>query len=153
MWWLENNGILSPTQFGFRKRKGCQDCVALLVSEIKLAFQRKEMMVAVFLDIKAAYNNVDVKGLIQKLNENGKQLCHRSLCQGLPLPPTLFNVDINDIGDQMKLPVQSLEYADDCVIYFPCKKIEFAQAVIQETLQSLEDWVFNKGFGFSAEKS
>jgi hypothetical protein len=133
IWWLENNKILSPTQYGFRKGKGCQDCVALLVLEIKLAFQRKEMLVAVFLDIKAAFDNVNVREIIVKLNECGMPIewckliwnlmkkrrnhfmidnriseintCYSRLSQGLSLPPTLFNVDICDIGNQMEFPV------------------------------------------------
>lgn len=50
--WVESNNLLSNTQFGFRKGKGTNDCLALLSSDIQLAFAEKEQLASVFLDIK-----------------------------------------------------------------------------------------------------
>jgi hypothetical protein len=50
--WAEKNCILSPTQYGFRKRKGTRDCLAMLTTDISTSFEmKKQIMAAAFLDI------------------------------------------------------------------------------------------------------
>ena len=39
--WVESNNLLSHTQFGFRRTKGTNDCLALLSTEIQIAFAQK----------------------------------------------------------------------------------------------------------------
>jgi len=56
--WLENNQLLSKTQYGFRKGKGCNDCLTLLTTDIQLAFGRKHDMTSIFLDVKGAFDSV-----------------------------------------------------------------------------------------------
>jgi hypothetical protein len=56
--WAEKNGILSPTQYGFRKRKCKQDCLAMLTTNISRSFEMKKQTVAAFLDISGACDNV-----------------------------------------------------------------------------------------------
>jgi hypothetical protein len=55
------NGILSPTQYGFRKGKGTRDCLAMLTTDISTSFDMKVQTVAAFLDIIGAYDNVLLK--------------------------------------------------------------------------------------------
>jgi glycyl-tRNA synthetase alpha subunit len=40
--WAEKNSILSPTQYGFRKGKGTQDCLAMLTTDISKSFEMKK---------------------------------------------------------------------------------------------------------------
>jgi hypothetical protein len=61
--WAEKNGILSPTQYGFRKEKGTRDCVAILTTDISTSFEMKKQNVAAFLDISEAYDNVLIEVL------------------------------------------------------------------------------------------
>jgi hypothetical protein len=49
--WAEKNGILSTTQYGFRKERGKRDCLALLTTDISTSFELKKQTVAAFLDI------------------------------------------------------------------------------------------------------
>jgi hypothetical protein len=37
------NGILSPTQYGFRKGKGTRDCLAMLTTDISTSFEMKKL--------------------------------------------------------------------------------------------------------------
>lgn len=69
--WVESNGLLSDTQFGFRRGKGTNDCLALLSTEIQLAYARKQQMGSVFLDIKGAFDSVCVDVLSDKLHASG----------------------------------------------------------------------------------
>jgi hypothetical protein len=57
--WAEKNGILSPnTQYGFRKRKGTRDCLAMLTTDISTSFEMNKQTEAAFLDISGACDNV-----------------------------------------------------------------------------------------------
>ena len=69
--WVETNGLLSDTQFGFRRGKGTNDCLALLSTEVQLAYARKQQMASVFLDIKGAFDSVSVEVLSEKLHRHG----------------------------------------------------------------------------------
>ena len=69
--WVESNHLLSDTQYGFRRSKGTNDCLALLTSEIRVAFERKEQTASVFLDIKGAFDSVSVEVLSENLNKSG----------------------------------------------------------------------------------
>jgi hypothetical protein len=65
--WAEGSGILSGTQFGFRKGRGTMDCLAVLTTEVKTAFHLKNQVLAAFLDITEAYYNVLVDILCRAL--------------------------------------------------------------------------------------
>jgi hypothetical protein len=54
----KKNGILAPTQYGFRKRRGTRDCLALLTTDISTSFEMKRQTVVAFLNISGAYDNV-----------------------------------------------------------------------------------------------
>ena len=69
--WVESNNLLSETQFGFRRGKGTNDCLALLSSEIQLAFAQKREMPSVFLDIKGAFDSVSIEILFEKFETSG----------------------------------------------------------------------------------
>lgn len=69
--WIESNGFLSHTQFGFRRGKGTSDCLALLSTEIQLAYAQNEQMGSVFMDIKGAFDSVCVDVLSDKFHECG----------------------------------------------------------------------------------
>ncbi|CAG4955854.1 unnamed protein product [Colias eurytheme] len=66
-WFVENNNILPPSQFGFRKGYSTLDSIALLTTDIQIAFKKKHFLAGVFLDIESAYDNVMLPVLRQKL--------------------------------------------------------------------------------------
>ncbi|XP_026475474.1 uncharacterized protein LOC113380966 [Ctenocephalides felis] len=57
-WWIENNQLLPKSQFGFRKGLSTQDSLSIFSTDIHLAFSRNTYVVALFCDIKRAYDNV-----------------------------------------------------------------------------------------------
>ena len=69
VWWLEKCTKLPDTQFGFRRNKGTRDALALLHAEILSTFSRKQNMLALFVDIKGAFNNVRIEILCKKLSK------------------------------------------------------------------------------------
>lgn len=68
-WFIENNNFIANSQYGFRKSKSTIDNLAILTTDIRLAFSRDEDIVAAFLDIAAAYDNVNISILQRKLLE------------------------------------------------------------------------------------
>jgi hypothetical protein len=56
--WAEKNGILSSTQYVFRKGRGTRDFLALLTTDILTSLEMKEQTVAAFLDVSGAYDYV-----------------------------------------------------------------------------------------------
>jgi len=122
---MEMDCVIPETQFGFRKGRSCEDCLAILNLEIYNSFMKGECVRVMFLDIKSAYDNVYPSILFNKLNklkipweykwfsknllslrsieiyESGKYQGTRTLFKGLPLGsvlnPLLFNFYVKDI--------------------------------------------------------
>jgi len=63
-------GLLSPDQAGFRKRRSTCDQVAALTTFIENGFQQNLKTGAVFLDLTAAYATVWHTGLLYKLSKS-----------------------------------------------------------------------------------
>jgi hypothetical protein len=57
-WWLEHNKKLPDPQFRLRKNKLCLDSLSLIYSHTVNTFDNDKIVGAVFMDIKAAYDNV-----------------------------------------------------------------------------------------------
>jgi hypothetical protein len=52
------NGILSSTQYGLRKGRCTNDCLAFVTTDISTSLEMKDQTVAAFLDVRGAYDNV-----------------------------------------------------------------------------------------------
>lgn len=66
-WWVEHENILPKNQAGFRKGKSCSDNLAYLTLQIDQALASKKEVLAAFLDVSEAFNNVLPDILINKL--------------------------------------------------------------------------------------
>ncbi|XP_072403106.1 uncharacterized protein [Diabrotica undecimpunctata] len=73
--------------------------------------------------------------------------------QGSILSPTLFLVAINDIIKNIQAPLQARLYADDLVVSIKGKNISSMSSILQNFLDTLENWSNFTGFQFSVEKS
>jgi len=60
--------LIPDAQFGFRKGRSCEDCLSIINLEIQKAFITKEKLSALFLDIRAAYDNVIPSILFEIVN-------------------------------------------------------------------------------------
>ena len=94
MWHLENNGLISPHQYGFRKNRSTLDPLTLIENDIGNAFSNKKFITAVFFDIEKAYDTVWRHHILKVLKFKGLE-------GNLPifisnfLSPRYFKVDIN----------------------------------------------------------
>ena len=68
---LENNRILSNSQFGFRKHLSPQRAVGQLVNSILTDLANKKYIIGFFLDLRKAFDTLDHGILLNKLHYYG----------------------------------------------------------------------------------
>lgn len=179
MWWLEHNNIISNSQFGFRKNMSCIDSLALLISEIQKQFYEKNHLVAIFLDIKGAFDNVIPEILVNDLKTIGisKKIISfiynlisernitftnfpgnisRSTFKGLPqgstLSPSLFNIYVNKIEHNIGDQVKILKFADDIALYISSERIDTSIELLEQNVKKLADTLSNKNLFLAPDK-
>ena len=69
--YLDENNILYDLQFGFRKSRSIEQALALFCHKIATALNSKNYGIAVFIDLKKAFDTVPHDKLLQKLEHYG----------------------------------------------------------------------------------
>ena len=144
------HSILSPCQFGFRSERGTTHAIIKLLSHILPAYHNRVYSVCFFLDLRKAFDTIDHKILLQKLEHYGfrgqcleylksyyhnrKQYVylngHRSdvltvmsgVPQGSILGPLCFNLFINDMPLAVEADV--VLFADDAAFIITSPSLE-----------------------------
>ncbi|XP_058840533.1 uncharacterized protein LOC131696021 [Topomyia yanbarensis] len=178
--WAEANQLLSETQFGFRRGKGTNDCLALLTTEVDIAFAKRQQMTSVFLDIKGAFDSVSIDVLSEKLHRSGLspklnnfltnllrekhmsfahgssstlRFSYSGLPQGSCLSPLLYNIYVSSIDDCLTCNCTLRQLADDGVVSVVGTNGKDMQKPLQDTLDNLSVWANDLGIEFSVEKT
>ena len=130
--WLEQSSILPPNMFGFRQHTTVIDCVSSLFAHMPSPSFGKNT--ALFLHIKSTYPSAQILTLMMCIlalaQFIGKLMAplilhfwlknlhplQRTLPQGSPLSPNLFNIHILRVA-QLKIPAKILLFTDDIVLY------------------------------------
>lgn len=139
---IESNKILSNHQFGFRKLHNANFAVLHLLNDILTHLNKNENILALFLDLKKAFDLVDHEILMYKLlkysfdplaiqllssylsnrfiyvGKSGLYKMFHGVPQGSILGPLLFSLFINDLFLTSTL-CSLICYADDTVVYLP----------------------------------
>ena len=71
VWHLENKGLISPLQFGFRKNRSTLDPLLRLSNEIQQGFAKQCQTIGVFFDLEKAYDTTWRFGIIKELHNMG----------------------------------------------------------------------------------
>jgi Reverse transcriptase (RNA-dependent DNA polymerase) len=166
--YLDINNILLNIQSGFRKSHSCETALNFVIADWKDAMDNNQTTVALFLDLKRAFETVDRKILLKKLERigvrgvekewfesyltgrtqrtkiddilSGPVENHLGVPQGSVLGPLLFLLYINDINTTVNLCHIKL-FADDTLVYISDKNVEQAISKMNSELYKLNEWL------------
>ena len=159
---LEDNGFFSKYQSGFRKSKSTNDHLFRLSQTIMESFNRGERVIAAFLDVEKAFDNVWHNGLRYKIYQLDlpTKLCwwlsdflvgrviqvktegflspnvypKAGVPQGSNLSPLLFLVYVNDMPNPSHHQTDKSQFADDAGQWAVSKNIDLAAEYLQRDL-------------------
>ena len=147
---LESNNLINKNQFGFRKKHSTVHPIIHLLNKVTEASNNKKVSLAIFCDLRKAFDTVDKEILLKKLQKCGirnlelswfrsylddrKQFvkvgdaesCILNITKGVPqgsvLGPILFLLYINDLPECSLLT--TLLFADDTTLFASADSLE-----------------------------
>jgi len=69
--YIEENGLLSPSQYGFRKNHSTMHPLVHFMNTVSSAINKKHHVIAIFCDLRKAFDTLDHKVLLKKLKKIG----------------------------------------------------------------------------------
>ena len=178
--YLENNGILYPKQFGFRKGHSTSDAVVNLIGDTLRAIDNGLMVLSVFIDLQKAFDTVSYQKVWEKLalmgvcdtemnwiksymtgrsqymDVNGVSLSTKGLsigvAQGSLLGVLIFQLFINDLPKSLRYSM-SILYADDTTIYLVGRSWKCMIAKMQNDLNNLSKWLSVNNLKLNVKKT
>jgi hypothetical protein len=168
--YLEGRGAINRYQSGFRSGHSTNDHLLRLTQSVSEAFNRKEIVYAVFLDVAKAFDTVWHDGLRAKLCDRRFQLprkmirflsdylqnrsfrvrCGSSVSdwkhieagvpQGGSLSPLLFLLYVNDIPLRENRHCSMSQFADDLALWSTSVNANMACQRLQPKLEEIVDW-------------
>ena len=165
--YLESNHLLYDRQSGFRKYHSCQTALTLLTDDWLTAMNNNEIVGTAFLDFSKAFDLVDHKILLKKLNmynfsestlkwfdsylscrtqqtyvsgvKSDSEVVLTGVPQGSVLGPVLFLIYINDLHLEMKNTTTDI-FADDSTIFTSNINLNLVADQLSQDLNNVSRW-------------
>ena len=166
--YLNSNSILYEHQYGFRKKYSTEHAILSITEKIKTNLDRNIFACGVFVDLEKAFDTVNHKILLAKLDHLGincssnkwltSYLSNRSQCvtvngvnseylpincgvpQGSILGPLLFSIYINDMNKAFSHSTV-YHFADDTNLLYSNKNPKIIKKKMNQDLKFLFDWL------------
>lgn len=179
--YLENNNLLSASQFGFRGGKSTNDAVHVLLNKIVENLDSGKKSLAIFLDIKKAFDTVSIPLLLRKLESIGvrgiplklmedyltdrrqrvrigealseEQVVKYGVPQGSVVGPTLFLVFINDLCQLTLASAKIVTFADDTAVLFTGESWASVFTAAQEGFDHICEWLIHNSLTLNVNKT
>ncbi|XP_075151092.1 uncharacterized protein LOC142225202 [Haematobia irritans] len=181
--YLDNFKLLSEKQSGFRKQRNCISALTEVIETIRQRLDEKMVSFLVLLDHSKAFDTVDHKMLLSKLEKlfffsenacklissylksrsqivflNNKRSIPNKISRGVPqgsiLGPILFTIYINDLTE-IPQTCNLHMYADDVQVYTSAHihTIESCINDINSDLNLIQNWARNNGLHLNPSKT
>jgi len=180
-YFIEQNHLANPVQYGFRKMRGTEDALVRLETCILDAFASRRKLFGVFFDIEKAYDTTWKHHILRELHRYGlrgpiaffirnflhnrcfqvrvgqqmsaSQPQEQGVPQGSVLSCTLFAVAISGITDALPDGVSGTLYVDDLAIYMSANRASTAERLLQTAINRISQWTMERGFKLSPSKT
>ncbi|CAH0549695.1 unnamed protein product [Brassicogethes aeneus] len=174
------NNILVSNQSGFRSNHSCESVVVNICDTFVKLIDKGKIVLAVFLDLRRAFETVDRDILINKLNKYGlnatvlkwfkSYLTNRQqkvkyknatsnpvfvnygVPQGTVLGPLLFLLYVNDIVKVVK-HCQIELFADDTMVYVSGTDVKHMEKILNHDLDCIFKWLCNNNLSINTDKT
>ena len=176
---LDRQNFFTPFQHGFRQKRSCESQILTTLRDFSKCLNTSGQTDAVLLDFSKAFDKVDHKLLLSKINLSGihgpllnwmssflsNRLQHVSVegClsdpsqvlsgvpQGTVLGPLFLLIYINDICDGLSPGTHIRLFADDSLLYREIKSDNDVH-ILQNDLNTLQSWEKTNKMEFHPEK-
>ena len=179
--YLEDIGFINKYQSGFRQNKSTDDHLFRLSQSVMESFNRREHVVAAFLDVEKAFDNVWNNGLRYKtfmlhlptkmtrwlsdflvgrviqVNVNGFLSDQINPAAGVPqgsvLSPLLFLIYVNGLPKPHHRQNSKSQFADDTALWAASTNVHIAAKLLQKDLRKLAKWCAKWRIKLNPEKT
>lgn len=180
---INSNNLLTNKQSGFRAGHSCLTALTDVIEGIRNEIDKGHVSLLVLLDHSKAFDTVDHRILLQKLEkfmhfspyslnlirsylcersqyvdvqgfQSGSLLVERGVPQGSILGPLLFSIYVNDLPTLLRKTKVRM-YADDIQLYISSKNDAISNCItdLNEDLYAVYQWAKINGLGLNPSKS
>nr|CAB3266990.1 reverse transcriptase [Phallusia mammillata] len=178
--YVEKNGMLTTHQYGFRCNRSTSLAIYDIHERVLAALDQKKYTCAIFLDLSKAFDTVDHRVLLWKLEHQygirgsplelfRSYLSHRKQCtrienvtskllnvtcgcpQGSSLAPLFFSLYINDLPTASKFTTKL--FADDTCLSMSSESLTDLQANVNKELVYVDNWMRHNKLSLNTSKT